>query len=152
MTEADPNPALAAILSHPEPTRDRLLAVRALILDTAARTEGVGVIEEGLRWNEPSFLTSETGSGSTVRINARGGPGGVAVYFHCQTDLVDTFRRLYPDRFTFEGNRALLIPAGTPLAEAELAHCLSLALTYHARKRPKRGRPRKADTRGSGVT
>ena len=143
MTDAEQNPALAAILSHPEPTRARLLAIRALILDTAARTEGVGRIEEALRWNEPSFLTSESGSGSTVRINARGAPGGVAVYFNCNTDLVDSFRRLYPERFGFEGNRALLLPADAPLPEAELAHCVSLALTYHARKKPKRGRPRK---------
>lgn len=143
MTETEQNPALAAILSHPEPTRSRLLALRALILDTAARTEGVGEIEEALRWNEPSFLTSASGSGSTIRINARGEPGGVALYFNCNTDLVDTFRALYRGRMIFEGNRALLLPADQPLPEAELAHCVSLALTYHTRKRPKRGRPRK---------
>lgn len=137
------NPALAAIDSQTETTRMRLRALRALILDTAARTDGVGPIEEALRWNQPSYLTSESGSGSTLRIDAHGQPGGVAIYFNCQTDLVETFRRLYPDRFGFEKNRALLLPADAPLPEPELAHCLSLALTYHARTKPKRGRPRK---------
>ena len=31
--------------------RDRLLALRALILETAADTDGVGSIEETLKWN-----------------------------------------------------------------------------------------------------
>lgn len=143
MPEMTHNPALEMIMQMPERTRDRLLAVRTLILHTAAGTEGVGPVEEALRWNEPSFLTSATGSGSTVRISARGQTGGIAIFFNCQTDLVETFRRLYPDCFTFDGNRALVLAPGTPLPESELAHCISLALTYHARRKPKRGRPRK---------
>lgn len=139
-----PNPALAMIEAMAAAAQNRLLTIRGLILETAARTEGVGPIEEALRWNEPAYLTSETGSGSTVRINARGSDGGIAVYFNCNTDLVEGFRRLYPDSFQFEGNRALVLAADAPIPRAELAHCLSLALTYHARKKPKRGRPRKA--------
>ncbi|MGI9414318.1 MAG: hypothetical protein ACR2PM_11650 [Hyphomicrobiales bacterium] len=44
--------------SYPKQTRDRLLALRGLILDTAARTEGVGALEETLKWGQPSYLTS----------------------------------------------------------------------------------------------
>jgi hypothetical protein len=36
--------------------------------------------------------------------------------------------------FGFEGNRAILIPAGEPLPRAPLAFCLQAALTYHRRK------------------
>ncbi|MBX3529983.1 MAG: DUF1801 domain-containing protein [Rhizobiaceae bacterium] len=133
------------IEAMPAAVRNRLLTIRALILDTAARTDGVGQIEEALRWNEPAYLTSETGSGSTVRINARGSDGRIAaIYFNCNTDLVESFRRLYPDSFAFEANRAVVLAADAPIPRAELAHCLSLALTYHARRKPKRGRPRKA--------
>ena len=36
--------------------------------------------------------------------------GQYAVYFHCQTDLVETFRELYPE-LSFSGNRAILLDA-----------------------------------------
>lgn len=131
------DPAVAAAFdAFPAPARARLLELRALILGTAAATQGVGRIEETLKWGQPSYLTPETGSGSTVRIDAaRGEPDRFAAYFHCQTDLIATFRRLYPDRFEFEGNRALTFRAGEPLPVEELRHCIALALTHHARKK-----------------
>lgn len=128
--------AVAALLdSYPAATRDGLRRLRRLILETAAGTGGVGRIEETLKWGQPSYLTPETGSGSTIRIDAvKGDPGRYAIYFHCQTDLVETFRRLYPRHFSFEGNRALHFRAGDELPEAELKHCIALALTYHSRR------------------
>jgi hypothetical protein len=46
--------------------------------------------------------------GATVRINALTGlPDAYAVYFHCQTTLINSFRQLYPAQFAFEGNRAI---------------------------------------------
>lgn len=130
------DPAVAAVFdAYPGPARERLLALRRLILDTAAETDGVGRVEEALKWGQPSYLTPETGSGSTIRIDAvRGDPERYAIYFHCQTDLVETFRRLYPRHFSFEGNRALHFRAGDELPEAELKHCIALALTYHSRR------------------
>jgi hypothetical protein len=32
-------------------------------------------------------------------------PEQYAMYFHCKTKLVDTFKELYRDVFKFEGNR-----------------------------------------------
>ena len=47
---------------------------------------------------QPSYLTPETKSGSTIRIDqVKAAAGQYAVYFHCQTDLVETFRELYPE-------------------------------------------------------
>lgn len=134
-----PPPAVAAVLDrHADPVRAQLARLRTLILETAAETDGVGRIEEALKWGQPSFLTPETGAGSTVRIDAvDGAKPAVAVYFHCQTDLVSTFRQLYPGAFDFEANRALRLDAGMPLPETELKHCISLALTYHLRKKRK---------------
>lgn len=131
------NPAVASVFGgYPDPARERLLKLRRLILDTAAGTAGVGRVEETLKWGQPSYLTPETGSGSTIRIDAiKGDPTRFAVYFHCQTDLVATFRRLYPDSFVFEGNRALHLSTGEQMPEAELRHCVSLALTYHSRRK-----------------
>jgi hypothetical protein len=120
--------------AYPEPARSRLLALRALILATAAATEGVGPLEETLRWGQPSYLTPKTKAGSTVRIDAMNG-GGSAMYFHCQTNLVDTFRAHYGDVLRFAGNRAIEFVDGEPLPEDALRHCVALALTYHRRKR-----------------
>ena len=85
--------------------------LRKLILDTAKTTKGVGAIEEALKWGQPSYLTSESKSGSTIRIDqVKAVPGQYAVYFHCQTNLVETFRELYPD-LKYSGNRAILLDA-----------------------------------------
>jgi Domain of unknown function (DU1801) len=125
----------AAFDACPKPIRTKLKALRQLILDTAKATKGVGKVEEALKWGQPSYLTTETGSGSTIRIDrVKSADNQVAVFFHCQTNLVDTFRELYP-KLSYSGNRAILLDAGKQLPEAELRHCLALALTYHLRKR-----------------
>ena len=125
----------AVFSSYPSPVRPKLLALRRLILDTAKRTEGVGALEETLRWGQPSYLTTESRSGSTVRIDqVKTVSGCYAVYFHCRTGLVETFRELYPE-LRYGGNRSILLDAGERLPEAALRHCIALALTYHSRKR-----------------
>jgi hypothetical protein len=119
----------------PGPVRTKLKALRRLILDTARTTKGVGRIDEALKWGQASYLTAETGSGSTIRIDrVKTADNQVAVFFHCQTGLVDTFRELYPE-LSYSGNRAILLDADAKLPEAELRHCVALALTYHLRKR-----------------
>jgi hypothetical protein len=121
--------------SYPRPVKAKLLALRKLIRDTAKSTKAVGAIEEALKWGQPSYLTTESKSGSTIRIDqVKAVPGQCAVYFHCQTNLVETFRELYPD-LKYSGNRAILLDARHKLPEAELRHCVGLALTYHLRKK-----------------
>ena len=131
------NSAVAAAFdAWPEDDREALLRLRDIIFETAAQTEGAGPLEETLKWGQPSYLTSESGSGSTVRLGSvKGMERTVAMYFHCQTDLVATFRRLYPETFTYEGNRAIHLKIGHQIPRSELSHCVALALTYHARKK-----------------
>jgi hypothetical protein len=125
----------AVFVAYPGPVKAKLLALRRLIFDTAKATEGVGALEETLKWRQPSYLTTASKSGSTIRIDrVKTEAGRYAVYFHCQTDLVETFRELYPE-LLYEGNRAILLDAREKLPEAELRHCVGLALTYHLRKR-----------------
>jgi hypothetical protein len=124
----------AVFKAYPQPARAKLLALRRLILDTARTTEGVGRIDEALKWGQPSYLTPETKSGSTVRIDHVDGKQ-YAIYFHCQTDLVETFRELYPDKWSYSGNRCILLDAEDRIDEAALRHCVALALTYHLNKR-----------------
>jgi hypothetical protein len=125
----------AVFAAYPKPVKAKLLALRRLILDTAKATKGVGLVEETLKWGQPSYLTPETKSGSTIRIDqVKTEPGQYAVYFHCQTNLVETFRELYPE-LRYAGNRAILLDAADKLPEAALRHCVGLALTYHLGKR-----------------
>ena len=130
-----PNPAVAAIFdTYPGPLRTKLLALRRLIFDTARATEGVGALEEVLKWGQVSYLTKSR-SGSTIRIDrVKSAAGQYAVFFHCQTDLVATFRELSPE-LSFGGNRSILLDATDKLPEAALRHCVALALTYHLNKR-----------------
>ena len=53
------------------------------------------------------------------------------MYFNCNSSLVDTFKEVYGDVFTFEGNRAIVFGDTEVLPVNELKHCISLALTYH---------------------
>jgi hypothetical protein len=131
------DPRVDAVFSaYPKPIREKLLALRRLIFATAKATEGVGALQETLKWGQPSYLTPETGSGSTIRIDqVKSGASRYAVYFHCQTDLVETFRQLYPTELSFGGNRSILLEAGDELPQAALRHCIALALTYHLNRR-----------------
>jgi len=121
--------------AYPRPVQAKLLALRRLIFNTAKATPGVGRLHETLKWGQPSYLTSETKSGSTIRIDqAKPAADQYAVYFHCQTNLVETFRELYPE-LNFGGNRGILLDVKDKLPEAALHHCVALALTYHLSKR-----------------
>jgi Domain of unknown function (DU1801) len=120
--------------TYPASVRAPLLRLRALIFSTAAQ-EKVGALEETLKWGEPSYLTSESKAGSTIRMDWKPKkPGQIALYFNCQTNLVESFRTRFPDTFRYEGNRALVLDLAAPLNEKPLAACIAYALTYHRRK------------------
>ncbi|MEO8667138.1 MAG: DUF1801 domain-containing protein [Bauldia sp.] len=129
-------PAVAAVFArYPKPVRQTLAALRDLIFATAAKTEGVGLLEEALKWGQPSYLTPATRSGTTIRIDVvKSDPSEVALYVNCQTDLVAIWRSLYPD-LAYEKDRAIRLPVGDPLPVTALRHCIALALTYHTRKK-----------------
>ena len=82
------NPKVAEIFkSYPPNARRKLMALRELIFITAAAAEGVGEIEETLKWGEPAYITTKTKSGSTIRLGWKpSNPGQYAMYFNCQTN------------------------------------------------------------------
>jgi hypothetical protein len=126
----------AAFEAYPKALKAKLLALRRLIFDTAKATKGVGALQETLKWGQPSYLTPATGSGSTIRIDRiKSAANQYAVYFHCQTNLVETFRELYPSELSYSGNRAIILNADDAMPEPALRHCVALALTYHLNKR-----------------
>ena len=124
--------------AYPPGIRAKLMALRELIFETAEKTAGVGRLTETLKWGQPSYLTEDSGSGTTVRIDRLKAGDAYAVYFHCQSGLVGQFRELYPDTFRYEGKRAVVFASGERVPVRELRHCIALALTHHARrKKPK---------------
>ncbi|MGX9355676.1 DUF1801 domain-containing protein [Roseobacteraceae bacterium S113] len=109
------------------PCFDRL---RTAILAAAAHDPRIGPLEESLKWGQPAYRPQRARTGSTLRLGvARDAPDHCAVFFICNTNLVDRFRARFPE-LTCMGNRAVLLAPDTPLPEA-LAHCLHAALSYH---------------------
>jgi len=111
------------------------MTLRQLIFDTASDIEGVGELEETLKWGEPSYVTSQTKSGSTVRIDWKPRqPDAYAMYFICSTNLVSTFREIYSDQLAFEGNRSIVFNLNDEIHTDAVSHCVAMALTYHINK------------------
>ncbi len=108
--------------------------LRDLVFEVAASNPDIGVVEETLKWGQPSYLTPQTKSGSTLRL-ATDKQGKPAIYINCQTTLADQVRNLYPDQFEIQKNRQVqpLLPVHE--MDAAIRHVIALVLTYH--RRPK---------------
>ena len=139
------SPAVAATFNeYPPSARAKLLSLRELIFEVAAETPRVGAIEETLKWGEPAYLTTETKSGSTIRIAwKKAQPDHYSMYFICTTNLVATFRSLFPSDFEYEGNRAINFKTEEAISEDSVRFCIAAALTYRlsaikAKTRPPR--------------
>lgn len=131
------NPEVAAIFkAYPEHVAEKLLFLRQLIFDTASAIKEVGELEETIRWGQPSYLTTKSKSGSIIRIDQRKpSQQQYAIYFHCQTTLVDTFKEMFQGVFNYEGNRSIILSIDDKIPVKELSYCISLALTYHLNKK-----------------
>jgi len=131
-----PSPDIAAVFdSYPEKLKQRLLALRQLIFETADQTHGVGPVTETLKWGQPSYLTSETNRGSTIRIGQHKDADQIALFVHCKTNLIAQFKDYYGDTLTYDGKRAVVFDVNEPLVNDPVCHCISMALTYHLSKR-----------------
>lgn len=124
-------PRVAAVLdAAPPDLRDGLLALRGLILQTAADLPWIGRVEETLKWGQPAYLTPDTRAASTLRIGLPKS-GGFALYAHCQTDIVSSFAAAFPGMDRVEGNRAILFTDAAQVDPQRHALLIRHALTYH---------------------
>ena len=106
--------------------------LRQLILETRLGNGHVILIEETLKWGEPSYLTNQ---GSTIRMDWKPFRSEqYALYFHCKTKLIDSFKELYASQLKFEGNRAIMFSQQDEIPIDVVKHCIFLSLTYHERK------------------
>jgi hypothetical protein len=119
--------------AYPPQVRPKMLALRELVLKTAASTPSAGEVEETLKWGEPSYVTKRK-AGSTVRMDWKAkSPATYALYFNCQTSLVENFRKMFPNDFQFEGNRALVFKLDQKLPKDSVSYCVAASLTYHVK-------------------
>ncbi len=115
--------------NYPDFVRDKLQHLRELVIETAEETEGVTVLEETLKWGEPSFVTK---NGSTLRMDWKEKtPNQYAMYFQCTSRLVDTFRLVFDNKFQFDGKRAIVFQLNQKIPELELKECIKASLIYH---------------------
>ena len=124
------DPALETIFGqYPEGVQAKMNALRTLVHEVAAETEGVNHLHETLKWNEPAFVTKH---GSTLRMDWKAKqPDQYAMYFQCTSQLVPTFRFVFGDEMRFEGNRAVTFDLTAELPVDKVKQCIAAALTYH---------------------
>ncbi len=129
MTPPLPADVAAAFDAMAPDPRTALMAAREAIFD-AAKEVDAGPLTECLKWGQPSYLTQASKSGTTIRLGQVN--DAPAVLFHCQTTLVEGFRRDFAGAFSYAGNRALILEPDYDTNA--LALCLGRALTYHRDK------------------
>lgn len=120
-----------AFAGFPEVPRAVLLALRARILEEARGVPQTGGLTETLKWGQPAYLPAKPRVGTTLRLGLATGDIP-ALFVHCQTRLLPDFRALFPDRFTYDGARAVHLPETAGPADFDaLAPLIRAGLTYH---------------------
>lgn len=123
---------LSVLNDYPEKQRGCLLHLRTLIIETVAENEHLSPVTETLKWGEASYVRKQ---GSTLRIGAKKStPDEYALYFNCQSKLINTFKKLYPKTFKYQGNRAIVFKISDAVPTTEIKHCILLSLAYHQLK------------------
>ncbi|TPV96423.1 MAG: DUF1801 domain-containing protein [Myxococcales bacterium FL481] len=108
------------------------LALRRLILHTARGVANLGGVVETIKWGQPAYLPARPRVGSTIRLGTMADPSTAdALFVHCQSTLVPTFRRLYGEELEFVANRGMVLHRGQTMPRRALAHGIELSLTYH---------------------
>ena len=128
--EIKTNPKVELVFdNYPDLVRNKMLTLRKLIIETAKEIDEITILEETLKWSEPSYLTK---IGSTIRMDWKPkSPNQYAMYFKCTSRLVETFKLVFNNTFEFEGKRAILFQLEDDIPNEELKYCIKAALTYH---------------------
>ena len=136
-----PHPTEAAICQCPPevqayldactpPDRDALILLRRLILQRAAELPRIGRLTEALRWGQPAYNTPDTRAACSLRIGTFP-KGGIALFVHCRTDLIERFRATIGAGLPIQGTRAVRFATANDIPAAPLLILIGWALTYH---------------------
>ncbi|MEM7100432.1 MAG: DUF1801 domain-containing protein [Pseudomonadota bacterium] len=104
-----------------------------LVRTTGERIPQLGGLTQTTKWGQTSFLPVKARVGTTVRVDHHD-EQHVALYVHCQTNLVETFKTLFPE-LEYSGNRAILFETSKPLPKDAIKVCVEAAFLYHLNKR-----------------
>jgi hypothetical protein len=116
--------------SYPPKVKPELQKLRKLILDIALKDKDIDLIDEDLKWGEPSFITKT--SGSTLRIDwKQKRPESISLFFNCRTKLISMFKEIYPDDFNYIGEREIRLPLAKKYPIKKLSKCIEMTLKYN---------------------
>lgn len=130
MFQLNSNPKVKAVFdNYPKIVREKMEALRQLVLEVVQETPEITKLEETLKWGEPSYLAPK---GSTLRMDWKAkSPNQYALYFQCSSMLVSTFKMIYGNTFDYEGNRAIVFQLEDKLPVEEVKNCIRTTLQYH---------------------
>jgi hypothetical protein len=117
----------------PESHRKPALELRELILEVAGQLNLPGGVEETLKWGQPGYLPAKPRTGSTIRVGFHD-ENTIALYFNCQSQLVENFRTLFGETMSYAKNRAILFDVSSSLPANVIRQCARMALRYHLDK------------------
>ncbi|HZY82900.1 MAG TPA: DUF1801 domain-containing protein [Cyclobacteriaceae bacterium] len=123
---------------YPKNLRTKLDRMRQLIFEVANETEGVGPLDETLKWGSPGYLTNESQSGTTVRIDRISWQKEkYGIFVHCQSGVMEQFKSAFGNAYDYDGKRGIILDTKDDIPEEAVRHFIWLALTYHLRKKRK---------------
>ena len=112
---------------------NRLDELATIIINVGQALPPIEGLIDTYKWDQRAFLPKKPRIGTTVRVG-QASDSQVAIYVHCQTTLIDSFRSRFPE-LTYEGNRAIVFDVNKKLPKAEISECVEAALLYHYNKR-----------------
>jgi hypothetical protein len=118
--------------SYPIPIQQALQRFRVVVFQVA-QDLSISSLIETLKWDQLSYLAQpKLKQSSTIRIDwSNKYPEQIRIYFICNTLLVETFKELYPETFSYENNRAIVLNLNDSFNTPQLKHCLEMSLNYH---------------------
>ncbi|MGM0241304.1 DUF1801 domain-containing protein [Enterococcus sp. AZ103] len=112
--------------AYSESVISRLEELQNLIRSTA-NEQRKDLIEES-KWGQLSISCKNS---TPIRID-KFSDSEIALFVHCQTNLIEKWRALFSTQLNFSGNRAILLSLDSPLPEKQLKMCIDMALNYHS--------------------
>ncbi len=109
----------------------RMQELHALILRLADEIDGVGEIEQSIKWGQASYAALRPKSGTPLRIDSDEDAGIYSLFVPCSTSLISDFRENHSGMFDYYGQREIRLKLDEPLPETELTLFISAALTYY---------------------
>ncbi len=119
---------IAAVFEGFDPdTRQQALHLRKLIFATAKHLV-IGPVSETLKWGQPSYVPGTPKTGTAVRLGLPKA-GGIGMYVHCQTNILNSFIDTLPRSVGVDGNRGILF--GDKVDDAVATAMVRAAFTYY---------------------